>query len=366
MPSSYPTTLDAFTNPSGGDRVSSEVGGRTHSEFHSDTNDAIEALEAKVGANGSAVTTSHDYKLSEVSGTDKAVGKTATQTLSNKTLSSPSITSPSITGLDISDAEFAIHDDSDATKRAVFQASSISASTTRTKTFQDVSGILYETGGQDVSIADGGTGASTKSAAYDALSPNTAKGDITVSNGSGNVRLPAGTDTNVLTADSTTATGLKWAPPSLSNKLAVDYTTPSTGSGTLHTAAIAGGNLSTDNQVYARLTIPVISLAVGATLTISAKYGSGAAATIAMSPFSGSIVNGGASIDVYLTALGATNSQRIAMTATWPSVQSAGAQTDVAYQDISVDSTVSQDLVVSVTSTGTANISTKGMTTMLI
>ena len=120
MPSSYPTTLDAFTNPSGGDRVSSEVGGRTHSEFHSDTNDAIEALEAKVGANGSAVTTSHDYKLSEVSGTDKAVGKTATQTLSNKTLSSPSITSPSITGLDISDAEFAIHDDSDATKRAVF------------------------------------------------------------------------------------------------------------------------------------------------------------------------------------------------------------------------------------------------------
>lgn len=366
MSSTYPTTLDAFTNPAGGDRVSSDVGGRTHSELHSDTNDAIEALEAKVGADGSSVTTSHDYKLSEITGTDKAVGKSATQTLTNKTLVNPVINGGTITSMDIADDQFTIHDEGDDTKKVRFQASPITTGTTRTKTFQDVSGTLYETGGQDVSIADGGTGASTKTAAYDALSPNTTKGDIEVFNGTSNVSIPVGSNTNVLTADSSTSTGLKWAPPSLSNKLAIDYSTPSTGSGTLHTVAIAGGNLSTDNQVYARLTIPVISLAVGATLTISAKYGSGAAATIAMSPFSGSVTNGGASIDVYLTSLGSTGSQRIAITATWPAVQSAGAQTDVAYQDISVDSTVSQNLVVSVTSTGTANISTKGMTTMLI
>jgi hypothetical protein len=41
----YPTSLDAFTNPTGVDSLSSP----SHSLQHSDANDAIEALEAKVG-----------------------------------------------------------------------------------------------------------------------------------------------------------------------------------------------------------------------------------------------------------------------------------------------------------------------------
>jgi hypothetical protein len=69
----YPTTIDDFTNPSGGDQVGVDVGGRTHSEFHSDNNNAIEALEAKVGVDSSADITSHDYKLSGVTGAYKAV-----------------------------------------------------------------------------------------------------------------------------------------------------------------------------------------------------------------------------------------------------------------------------------------------------
>lgn len=83
----FPTTLDNFANPSSGDALNSP----DHATQHTDANDAIEALEAKVGINSSAVTTSHDYKLGEVTGTDKAVGKTATQTLTNKTLTSPVI-----------------------------------------------------------------------------------------------------------------------------------------------------------------------------------------------------------------------------------------------------------------------------------
>lgn len=83
----YPTNLDALSNPSSGDALNSP----SHADQHSNANDAIEALEAKVGVNSSAVTTSHDYKLGEVTGSDKAVGKTSTQTLTNKTLTNPII-----------------------------------------------------------------------------------------------------------------------------------------------------------------------------------------------------------------------------------------------------------------------------------
>lgn len=89
MAITYPTTLDSLANPTSTDLMDNASAALDHWTQHSDANDAIEALEAKVGVNGSAVTTSHDYKLSEVTSTDKAVGKTATQTLTNKTLTSP-------------------------------------------------------------------------------------------------------------------------------------------------------------------------------------------------------------------------------------------------------------------------------------
>lgn len=91
MTITYPTTLDTLTNPTGTDLLENSNAALDHDVQHSNANDAIEALEAKVGVNGSAVTTSHDYKLSEVTSSDKAVGKTATQTLTNKTLTSPVI-----------------------------------------------------------------------------------------------------------------------------------------------------------------------------------------------------------------------------------------------------------------------------------
>ena len=65
-----------------------------------------------------------------------------------------------------------------------------------------------------VAIANGGTGQTTAVAAFDALSPATTKGDLIVSNGTDNVRLAVGTDAYVLTADSTTASGIKWAAAS--------------------------------------------------------------------------------------------------------------------------------------------------------
>jgi hypothetical protein len=59
MSTTFPTTLDALTNPTSTDSVATV----SHADQHANANDAIEALEAKVGVDGSAVTSSLDYKL---------------------------------------------------------------------------------------------------------------------------------------------------------------------------------------------------------------------------------------------------------------------------------------------------------------
>jgi hypothetical protein len=59
MATNFPTSLDSLTNPQGTDSVLAV----SHAAQHANANDAIEALEAKVGANNSAVTTSLDYRI---------------------------------------------------------------------------------------------------------------------------------------------------------------------------------------------------------------------------------------------------------------------------------------------------------------
>lgn len=86
----FPTSIDAFANPVGTDLLENANPALDHDVQHSNANDAIEALEAKVGANNSAVTTSHDYKLSGITGTNKAVSTDATgQTISDATFTNP-------------------------------------------------------------------------------------------------------------------------------------------------------------------------------------------------------------------------------------------------------------------------------------
>ncbi len=75
----FPNSLDSFTaNVDNVDVI-----------YASDVNElqtAITSLEAKIGVDSSAVTTSHDYKLSLITSTDKSLPRDASATTTNKTL----------------------------------------------------------------------------------------------------------------------------------------------------------------------------------------------------------------------------------------------------------------------------------------
>jgi hypothetical protein len=65
------------------------------------------------------------------------------------------------------------------------------------------SAAVYKSGGTDVAIADGGTGQSTATAGFDALSPTTTRGDIITRGASNNGRLAIGAADTLLKSDGT-------------------------------------------------------------------------------------------------------------------------------------------------------------------
>ena len=66
MSISFPSSLDNFVNPSPSDKLKDDNLALRHSTQHSDLNDAVEVLEAKVGINNSSIVSSHDYKISNI------------------------------------------------------------------------------------------------------------------------------------------------------------------------------------------------------------------------------------------------------------------------------------------------------------
>lgn len=73
MSTVFPVSIDNYTNPNPTDDVSVVV----HSTQHANHNDSIEAIEAKLGINSSAVTTSIDYLLKSSSSSDPGHKHTA-------------------------------------------------------------------------------------------------------------------------------------------------------------------------------------------------------------------------------------------------------------------------------------------------
>lgn len=76
---SFPTGIDTFFPPTSANTLFTA----THSDRHQEVALAVKAIETKVGVNGSAVTTTHDYKLSGVTGSDKAASAATVTALSS-------------------------------------------------------------------------------------------------------------------------------------------------------------------------------------------------------------------------------------------------------------------------------------------
>lgn len=91
-----------------------------------------------------------------------------------------------------------------------------------------------------LAITRGGTGQSTQTAAFDALAPSLVKGDIIVYNGTDNVRLPVGLDSQVITADSTQPTGLKYSNSAVADNSITEFKL---------TTSVAGNGLTGGNGV---------------------------------------------------------------------------------------------------------------------
>ena len=79
MPSNFPNNLDTFTNPTSTSSTSSP----SHAGQHTKLNDAVTAIQQKVGVNGSTDANSLDYKVSALEDQISNIGDltTATDTL---------------------------------------------------------------------------------------------------------------------------------------------------------------------------------------------------------------------------------------------------------------------------------------------
>jgi hypothetical protein len=63
MATNFPATLDVFVNPTSTTPTNSSV--TPHADQHANANDAIEALQAKVGIDNSLVPTSLDFQIKQ-------------------------------------------------------------------------------------------------------------------------------------------------------------------------------------------------------------------------------------------------------------------------------------------------------------
>lgn len=127
-----------------------------------------------------------------------------------------------------------------------------------------------------VPISKGGTGQTAQTAAFDALSPTTTKGDIIADDGTDAVRLAVGSDGKVLTADSSKATGLDYKTPTVYAPTNATYITQTPSSDLSAEQALSALNTGLMKVTTTTGVISSITDSAGLAGAISDETGSGA------------------------------------------------------------------------------------------
>jgi hypothetical protein len=309
MAINFPTSLDTLTNPTGTDKVSVV----DHASQHSDVNDAVEALETKLGIDNSAVVTSIDYILKDTTG-----GHDHDGTDSKKVVA----TNLDVTGLTVSEllrvnaGGTAVESSGQTLPTGTIVGTTDSQTLTNktidgdNNTISDIDASTSLKSGTAVAIANGGTGQTGQTAAFDALSPTTTKGDVIVSNGSDNIRVAVGADGTYLKAASGETSGVQWSTIPGSTLVGKDLSSTSVGSTTtettLHSVSIPGGTLGTGDGVHFKLIIS--AWGDQGTATVRLKYGSTTITSIAIN--SADMTTGGGIVEGYVFGNGTTSSQK--------------------------------------------------------
>lgn len=373
MSTNFPSSLDSFTNPT----PVSDTAIVSHASQHANINDSVAALEAKVGANSSAVQTSHDFKLSLITTTDKATPRDAAATVTNKTLGTGT---KILVGADATGDTYYNGGSGTTTRSPIGSNGQVYTSNGTTPTWQSptqnnqsyavstgsanayvvtltpalgayVAGVLVQfnanfasTGACTVNV--NGLGAKTikkLDGATDLVTNDIKSGQIVeleydgtnfqMLNPVANAPLTSVTDTGFLTSS------------------APGTTTVNT-TATVLTYALAGGTLGTTKGVKIRLSGKIALSAVASSGSFTIAYGGTTIGAFSVGAGGVSTQTTVFSIDILLMGSGATNTQHANLIGISEVISGSGGSPGISSTNTTcaIDSTISQNITVSSTS----------------
>lgn len=101
MAGSFPTGVTSYTNPGPSDATATEIGGRSHDEFHADNNDDLEQVMTKLGT-GASTATANTVLRGTGAGTT-AFGQIAAADIADNVITATQLATDSVGALELAD-----------------------------------------------------------------------------------------------------------------------------------------------------------------------------------------------------------------------------------------------------------------------